>query len=712
MLDILNFSTGKYHGEVLAQYNDPLLLSALENINQLVNSPNATVLASGRNRTVLVEVPFRNEKLKLVIKSFHREKLLRSLISKIHGTKAQRTWRIAIAMLERGVGTSPPVLYMERYMKGQILESYYASEYVPDTITFGHRLVELFQKEPEYRNFKHLLCCVAHAVRRMHDSGIYHGDMGNQNILVRTKGKCTPKDILFLDLNRSRIRSFISVSKRGRDISRLNLPRHFVRVFLRMYWEDVPPLSLYFFQQLHRVLYAVHCATRCIRHPVRWLTSPRHSGYAPIYPEWSDMWVWDEQTDLPVNIHVCSRIFSLSNHIKIIRNVMSTSPLISKQYADVLKQSYHAQVEICGRIGISLSPVATISEGHCTYIAECKQMPVMLRLSPHYTDSQMNLVKEIAKEMHKRNHPVSLRFVQSRFAVKNTQIWNTFILESLARTAEFADFVEIGCGSNRGEWGIWKIDEYLTMLKVIASVRKLYPHLKIAGPAIINFDSGFLLGVLKNMPNGTHFDILSHHLQFDDTIIIRNERKLVRKIASMKVIANSFSSDKLIISEIWYNPVTSATHNSAKTRTEISLPTEDVYSAFMIRYILTGLCSGFIHQIYCRMPVIFSDGNLQLAMNRSSLAYRSLSSLLNILGKTRFVEKLSLSSNVQMLVFQNEFGQKVCAIYTTHGVGNITFPFKIDAVKNFVGDSCDDCISGNQIRVTMVPIYIFFNERT
>jgi len=64
----------------------------------------------------------------------------------------------------------------------------------------------------------------AHAVRRMHDAGIFHRDLNLANLLVRrpTDGPDTDADILIIDWDRALIRRSIGTLRRIRNLLRMN----------------------------------------------------------------------------------------------------------------------------------------------------------------------------------------------------------------------------------------------------------------------------------------------------------------------------------------------------------------------------------------------------------------------------------------------------------------------------------------------------------
>ena len=83
------------------------------------------------------------------------------------------------------MGTPDPVAFLERRVHGRVVESYFVSEYQAHVTSFKTELIGLFRNDPESRLFMSLLQAVAGPIRRMHDAGFWHNDLGNQNILLR-----------------------------------------------------------------------------------------------------------------------------------------------------------------------------------------------------------------------------------------------------------------------------------------------------------------------------------------------------------------------------------------------------------------------------------------------------------------------------------------------------------------------------------------------
>ncbi|MHC4452987.1 MAG: lipopolysaccharide kinase InaA family protein, partial [Planctomycetota bacterium] len=135
--------------------------------------------------------------------------------------------------MRSGVGTPQPYAYLDGPEA-----SYFLTEWLDEISSFNRQLLHLIHDEFQYDKILNLMDVVAAEVRRMHDAGVRHGDMGNQNIVCRRTGEESWGDVGFIDLNRGRVREELSLEDRAFDCSRLTLPSRLLKNFLSMYWRD------------------------------------------------------------------------------------------------------------------------------------------------------------------------------------------------------------------------------------------------------------------------------------------------------------------------------------------------------------------------------------------------------------------------------------------------------------------------------------------
>ncbi|MDA0991575.1 MAG: hypothetical protein O3A51_12590, partial [Verrucomicrobia bacterium] len=232
---------GSYGGCIASAFDRPEVLKTLANLSAIVAAPDADVIASGRNRHVRFQVPRDGGVQVLVVKAFGSQSAWKDHRDAVRGSRAHRSWDAAHQLRAAGVGSPAPVAYLERWTGKRLPESYLITSYEGDARSFGDILVGHFRSNPDCSRFMALLQVVADGVRAMHAAGYLHNDLGNQNILLNPDGNGGWRDPMFIDLNRGRCLTSLSEQQRGRDLSRLSLPSDFLRVFIEMYCQAVPP---------------------------------------------------------------------------------------------------------------------------------------------------------------------------------------------------------------------------------------------------------------------------------------------------------------------------------------------------------------------------------------------------------------------------------------------------------------------------------------
>jgi len=122
-------------------------------------------------------------------------------------SKGKKEWFIANHLRERNLSIPKPLGWMERSHLGFVKESYYLSE----AIATGRSLIE----SPVHLGETSFIVELAKAVRRIHDSGLFHKDLHAGNILW------DGKSFYLTDLHRAKITKAISLNQRVWNLSQL-----------------------------------------------------------------------------------------------------------------------------------------------------------------------------------------------------------------------------------------------------------------------------------------------------------------------------------------------------------------------------------------------------------------------------------------------------------------------------------------------------------
>ena len=611
-LDRLSLRVGPYRASVVEGFDRPDFMQWLAGLCSGLEHASAVALTAGRNRLVRIEAPVGGEPVTLVVKSFGVS-APSSLLAFLKGSKALRTWRIATAMAARGVPTPAPVACLERWQGVRLAESYYLSVYEPQVTTFKRELIRLFRHEPTCARLMALLQAVAVAIRRLHDAGIAHYDLGNQNIMLRRTEDGGWRDVMFVDLNRARVRRSLSLRQRGRDLSRIYLPSDLLRVFLEMYWHpEVPPAALLEWEHFHRRAYSVHCATRAWRHPVR-SRMRRPDPAEETYLSERDLWIWDDRSGQAISTMLSRdrrRFQAVGGYVKQIRAVLACGLSVRRHYRRLLASAYGAPLPMAGRVRVAVEGVPeTLARELAALDRLGPGLPVHVRFYHHESSDRLDQRLAVARDLRAAGHPVSAALVQDRRAVLDPAAWATFAGRACAGLDGVADWVEMGHAINRVKWGLWRPREYRVLMAPLATLARRHPALAFTGPAGIDFEYPFVLAALRHVPAGVRFAALSHHLYVDRRGAPENRQgrfSTLEKLALGRAIAASSPAcaERFIVSEVnWplagtgvYSPVGSP-YESPGERTNDPSVSESTYAEYMVRYLAMALCSGLADEV-------------------------------------------------------------------------------------------------------------------
>ena len=720
---------GPYTGFLPVSYCRPDLLSALADLPALLRQPDNVVVSATRNRNVKVCVPCGGRPLDLMVKAFARQSGLKDWADRRRGSKARRTWETAIALRERGVGTPPPVGFLERWTAGRLAEGYFLAEYAAGVTSFKDELIRLFWRDPECEKFMTLIQTVAEAIRRMHDAGVQHNDLGNQNILLRRTADAAWGDVQFIDLNRAVVRESLAPRQRARDISRIHLPSDFLRVFKDMYFAGAaPPGAFQRWERFHRRAYALHCATRALRHPARTRRRRRAEQGQPNYLEGRDLWVWDERSGQAVSTlrsRERGRYRSRRDYARMAGAVLRGGLPVWREYSALLAQCYASPVDMRDRVCVAINPQPATLARELSLLRGLGRVPALVRFCHHESAERRSFLAGVVRDLRAAGHSVSAALVQDRRAVREPARWREFAREVLERIGADVQWVEVGHAVNRVKWGVWSLDEHRRLLEAAAEVAGRHPGVRFTGPAVIDFEYPYLMAAVRQVPEPLRFWALSHHLYVDRRGAPERRQgrfSALEKFALARAIARGSPGceGRLIVSEVnWplrgtgvYSPV-GAPYVSPGPRFNDPSVSEDDYADYMIRYLLIALCSGMVEQV-CWWRLVARGYGLvddsQAANWRERPAYGMLKQFLDMMGDARFVRHAAGESGVRFFHFDSPRHGGVCLAYTPDGERTVDVPFDFLKASDAMGQMLD-AGSGRPMTFTGRPIYLFGKKK-
>lgn len=715
------FEVGGMTGRILPKWDKAVVADIISRLHTNEVPTGFTVLAGGRNIVLQVGASHGGWSGSFAIKSFGRRSFLRDASDAGRGTRARRTFQTACLMMERGVGTPEPVCYLEKWTGGRLKASYYISVFEEGAVSFRDELIRLFRDQPECELFMNLMQAVAEGVAGMHDAGVFHRDLGNQNILLQSDGSRW-SDVKFMDLNRSILSGSVSPASRARDISRIYLPSDLHRIFIEMYFMgEVPPKDFLRQERFYRWMFTLHTRTRSIRHPFKWvrrylLNQTDERGY----PFERDMWIWDSRSGQPISVlrpKDRRKWMPLTRHIDAVRSSARIYKGAREQYDALLSSCYSSKIEMTGKTGIALGFDSGNDEKELELLQEIGRVPVQVRFmagQPQRWAKLGALVKQLADD----GHEINISLLQDRASVLDPDRWHEFVKSVAGLVADNAVSVEACHAVNRVKWGFWDFDAYPGMIDAVKNYFGRNSGVRITGPAVIDFEYHFIPAVLDLLPEGFRFDALSHHLYVDRRgapEIKQSGFSTLEKAVLLKAIARTHAglSDRVVVSEVnWpiagtgvWSPVNSPRESPGVRHNDPSVSEED-YADYMIRYLLICLCSGMVDQVFWWRLVSRGFGLVDDTYDdnwRKRPAYLMMKQFVKMMDGAVFQSRRRLGEDGGLCaVFEDRGGSTFAACYSEKGEVNAGPPFNCARVLDAFGK---DVASPVRLKLNGRPIY-------
>lgn len=672
-------AVGPYRGEIAADHDCPELRRVLRELSTRLEDADLPVLSAGADKVLLVPLPLARGVTPVAVKIFKRQSRLKDWSDRVRKSKAERSWRIATYLQRSGVGTPPPVAWLDKWHRGRLLESYYICEYI-EAPTMTQVLADILHRQRDNAPLITLLQRVAPAVRALHDAGVSHGDLGNQNILLPGDTDSLPP--LFIDLNRARCRTGgLSLRARARDLCRIALTGPYRKIFHHIYFGDgeIPP-AFRRWERHYRRRFAWHNRSRYLRHPLRYLRQGKWLGPSP-YPVAEDIWLWDEKSAQPT-IALGSaekRPIRLRLLPLLLRENLRTLPALPglmRRYRRCLRQSFAEPVELSGRIGIALHPDAVYLERELPLWSALGRPPVLIRFCHHQGPAAWQRGIQLVETITAQGGEVMAALLQDRQAVVQPAQWQDFLETVIPAIAGKVLAVQIAQAPNRVKWGLWSARDYAQLLAPALAMKARFPALRITGPACIDFEYHRVLSCLQAVPAGQRLDGLSHLLYVDRRGAPEHKQSgfsTLEKCALLRALSEHTDSTEagVIISETnWplkhtgiYSPVGSP-YTAPEWFATNPGETESDYADYMLRYLAISLCCGHIEKVFWWRLSAHGYGLVDDLDNfRERPAFRSLQFFLQLLGSARFVRNRSHGS-LYCLEF-SRLQEKIYMVWTT-----------------------------------------------
>lgn len=148
-------------------------------------------------RNELRIAPIKN--IQTVIKAFKIPHILNQIVyAYFRNSKAKKSYKNAITLINKGISTPEPIGYIEYYKFGLFKKSYFLSVYEPYDFTIREALLH------QIDDYKEVLIAFAKFTYSLHVKGVWHVDYSPGNILIRKKKDSY--EFFIVDINRMNFR--------------------------------------------------------------------------------------------------------------------------------------------------------------------------------------------------------------------------------------------------------------------------------------------------------------------------------------------------------------------------------------------------------------------------------------------------------------------------------------------------------------------------
>lgn len=676
-----------------------LTVGRLGSLRDEIETAQTGVLVRGRHQVVVRDFEIGGSVQPVAVKFFGRQQGWKDRYDLKRGSKAARSFKAAAHLEAHGVATPSPLAYLERWEDGRLKEAYFLSGYLGGLKSLKNELLQIYAANGPCSALVDLLKQVGSAMRRMHDSGFYHRDLGNQNIELSLTPAGEVEAVYFLDLNRSRIREKLSAKERAQDFSRLKLPSAFLDTLIRIYWDSKIPPSFRRDVAKHRRYFAWWQTSRHCRHPIKSLRKARKKRAKPSL-RMEDVWIWDDrsaQAAITLDKKDRKNCHSWANNAKIAFANLKALPGVWQRYREQTSKAFKTRVTVADRIGMSLEPADLEFEPQLALLEKLGHIPVLLRIGHHQGKAQWDRSIDCIDRLHQLGHSIVVGIFQDRRASLEPKSWQHFLQYLFERIDGKVEAVKVGHAINRVKWGIHNLKEYAALMQPLGYLQKKFPSVQIWGPACIDFEPFHSVAALDHLPEGVHFGALSHLLYVDRRGAPENKQGrfgTIEKAALMKAIARHSNrcDDRLILSEVnWplvdtaeWSPV-AATYLPPGARGSRVHVSEEQYGHYMIRYLALTICSGLVERVYWWRLVAHGFGLVDERAEggwRRRVGFQMLQTFLRELGSATFVEKIDTPEEIYALRFERPNDEVVllwCNARTFGGPWPIAFQKVLDS---------------------------------
>ncbi|HWN44899.1 MAG TPA: lipopolysaccharide kinase InaA family protein [Thermoanaerobaculia bacterium] len=614
----------------------------------------------------------RFEGIDVVVKQFRHDRLRPRLDRKLKGSKAERSWRVAQALLAAGILTPEPVMRIESVDEAG--PALYVSRFLGGA-TEARYLLRAANAGKDFPDvdLRWLLEELGKTARKLHDAGFWFRDFTSGNVLIREGA------LYLVDLNRTRMGRVPSLSERMRDLSRMPIlrPEH-QEIFLSSYGTRDRKLYLLYHRSFllkNQTKQKVRGGTDRVKALLLPRTAHAHIPEAPADASVRDRVVWDHLSDQP-HQHASRidklrvRLADARLHLEEAAAIAAALPRIRSRYRELKLR--REPVTFHG-FGVALRPWPEDPAALLGLVDDLGARHVLLRLHPWEEDHDAE--EELARELHRRGLELTFALPQNRELVKDPARWRRTMEEIGPRFAPYGKRFQVGQAINRSKWGVWNLNEYVRLVQEASEVLRRELGVEILGPSVIDFEHHVTAAVLNLKRPGLHFDAVSALLYVDRRGAPENPQAgfdTEGKVLLLKAIADTArnSTGRLWITEVNW-PLREGPHSPAGQAVSVG---EQEQADYLVRYYLLALGTGAVERVFWWQMIAKGYGLVDPVGLRRRPAFEAFRTLIRELEGSRLESVLSVPAPARLWLVRRPDGAQAAVGWSAAGPVRVGLP--------------------------------------
>jgi tRNA A-37 threonylcarbamoyl transferase component Bud32 len=702
-VEIQTFALPGWTGELIAELRPADLAREVAR----VTDPAAALktLHWGRNYLYVVRLETVAGPVDAVVKQFRHAGSKERVRRRLRGSKAEKSWRVAHALLGAGILTPEPLLLLESESGSG--PAFYVCRQETGVLEARYllRAANVGREREEFPgvDYPRFLEELGRMARRLHDAGFWHRDLSSGNVLLRCDAAGAPTALYLIDLNRTRMGQRLTTSERLRDLSRMPLFRPEDRDrFLASYWgerEGGPVRKAVYLSYHHGFLWKnrskqrLRGGTRKLRDLFLPRTAHAHIPEAPADASARDRIVWDRLSDQP-HQHAGRldklrvRLADTRAHAGEAAVVATALPRIRRRYRELQRELWKRPVPWDG-VGLCLRPWPENPQAPLSLVDELGVRHILVRLHPWEEEHGAEL--ELVRGLRERGCELTFALPQNRELVRDPARWKGAVERLAEAFAPYGPRFQVGQAINRSKWGIWNLREYMELARSAEAILRRIPEVEILGPAVIDFEYHMTAAVLNQKDAGFRFDAVSALLYVDRRGAPENRQAgfdTVDKVVLLKAIADTArnAAGRCWITEVNW-PLWEGPHSPAGKSVSVD---EESQADYLARYYLLALGTGLVERVFWWQLVARGYGLIDPAdlMNpRRRPGFSALKTLLRQLDGCRLERVLPTAAAARLWLFRRPDGGETAVGWSVgSGPARVTLPRPATSVAGRDGE--------------------------